>query len=327
MYSDYIPTQRKETKTLLEKLDNPPVNIKTGRDLLGHIRVSKTLYSNNGVISASSQESICSVFAKIIDNHITSVPIYDNRTKHYLGFVDIIDIASYILNHASEREIKESPTNALNKIGSIRCDQIANLAQRNPYTAIGSEVTVDTAIELILKYSVHRLAIIDPDGSPVTLLTQSRLVQFLAENLDKFPKLCKKTVDDFKLGYKNVVSITQNQSIRSAVELMNTNSISGVPIVDSQNKIVGTFSHSNLKVLGHDFSKFNHLYDAVLDFMKLDGNSHTPHLVLPSTTIEQLLNIIVRTKVHRLFVIDNSGNTIGVIVLSTLLKLFLENTE
>jgi len=264
---------------------------------------------------------------KIIDSNITSVPIYDNRTKQYLGFVDIIDIASYILNHASEREIKESPTNALNKIGLIRCDQIVNLSQRNPYTAIGSEVTVETAIELILKYSVHRLAIIDADGSPVTLLTQSRLIQFLAENLDKFPKLCKKTVDDFKLGYKNVVSITQNQSIRSAVELMNTNSISGVPIVDSQNKIVGTFSHSNLKVLGHDFSKFNHLYDAVLDFMKLDGNSHTPHLVLPSTTIEQLVNIIVRTKVHRLFVIDNSGNTIGVIVLSTLLKLFLENTE
>jgi len=326
MYSDYIPTERKETKTLLEKLDNPPVNIKTGRDLLRHVRVA-TLYTNNGVISASSQESITSVFAKIIDNNITSVPIYDSRTRHYLGFVDIIDIASYILNHASEREIKESTTDTLNKIGLIRCDQIANLSQRNPYIAIGSEVTVDTAIELILKYSVHRLAIVNSDGSPVMLVTQSRLIQFLAENLDKFPKLCKKTVDDFKLGYKNVLSITQNQSIRSAVELMNNNSVSGVPIVDSQHKIVGTFSHANLRVLGHDFSKFNHLYNTVVDFMKLDNNSNVPLLVLPSTTIEQLVNIIIRTKVHRVFVIDNSGKPIGVIVLSTLLKLFLENPE
>jgi len=64
MYSDYITAQREETKTHLAKLDNPPVNIKTGRDLLRHVHVASTLYSNNGVISASSQENISSVFCK-----------------------------------------------------------------------------------------------------------------------------------------------------------------------------------------------------------------------------------------------------------------------
>jgi len=326
MYSDYIPTAPKETKTLLEKLDNPPINIKTGRDLLRCVATSLTL-SNNGVVTASSHENISSVFGKIIENNITSVPVYDSRTKNYLGFVDIIDIATYILNHVPESEIKHSPDNvhALNKIGSIRCDQIVNLSQRNPYIAIGSEATVGTAIELILKYSVHRLAIIDAEGSPVTLLTQSRLVQFLAENLDKFPKLCKKCVADFKLGYTNVVSITQDQSIRSAIELMHKNCVSGVPIVDSENKIIGTFSHSNLRVLKYDFSNFNILYNTVAEFMKLDNKS--PVLVLQSTTIEQLVNSIIHTKVHRVFVIDSRGKPIGIIVLSTLLRLFLENLE
>jgi len=329
MYSDYIPAASKENKDRIDAQDNPSDKIISGQDLLRYTRVGNILHSKKFIITAPATAKISGIFTEIIKHDITSVPIYDSSSKKYLAFVDIIDIACYILNHTTLADVSEINVDVLKHATDVPCSRIANLSERNPFTPIGSEASLDIAIELILKYSVHRLAVLDSDGTLVTVLTQSQIINFLSEHLDKFPKLCQTKVGDIQLGYTSDLWVaTLDQKTSETIELMRSKKISGVPIVDEDKKIVGAFSLSDLKALGSDFSNINLLVKEVKDFPKRQSTRrNTPVFVLPSSTIEELVHKIIDTKVHRVFVTEINGKPIGVIVLSTLLKLFLEHPE
>jgi hypothetical protein len=58
----------------------------------------------------------------------------------------------------------------------------------------------------MVQHKVHRIPIIDSEGNLVTIITQSQLVRELYKNLSKFD-ISFKTVEELKLGYKEVLSI------------------------------------------------------------------------------------------------------------------------
>lgn len=59
-------------------------------------------------------------------------------------------------------------------------------------------------LNLMTKWKVHRVPVVDNMGTLLTSISQSSIVKFLCRIIVKF-SVAEKTVEDLKLGYKPVV--------------------------------------------------------------------------------------------------------------------------
>jgi len=49
------------------------------------------------------------------------------------------------------------------------------------------------------------------------VLSQSLIVKFLSEHMDRFPDLDKKTIKDLNVGFRSVISVTKDNSIKETL--------------------------------------------------------------------------------------------------------------
>jgi hypothetical protein len=59
------------------------------------------------LISADAHETVGSVFNKLAENNILSVPIYDPKSKKFYAFLDLIDIVTNTLELQQEYPLRE----------------------------------------------------------------------------------------------------------------------------------------------------------------------------------------------------------------------------
>lgn len=81
--------------------------IKSLKDALQNKSVSDIFPANYKLISAEAHETVESVFNKLADNSILSVPIYDHKTKKFYAFLDLIDIVTHTLELQQEHPLRE----------------------------------------------------------------------------------------------------------------------------------------------------------------------------------------------------------------------------
>lgn len=97
------------------------------------------------------------------------------------------------------------------------------------------------------KGGVHRVPVVNEKGEVVNILSQSSLITFLnhsCANLAEF----KSTLKELHLGSKPVISVHKDVPAIEAFRLMDKKKISGVAVVDTDGKLVGNTSASDLKL-------------------------------------------------------------------------------
>jgi len=114
---------------------------------------------------------------------------------------------------------------------------------------VDSVASLRAVIDLIVHYKVHRIPIVDSDGELQSVLSQSQVAQYLVQYMDLFD-WTKKTVDELKLGYRQVVVVPNNMVTKDAFKVMRDTGVSGVGVVDGNQKLVGVLSTSDLRYVG-----------------------------------------------------------------------------
>jgi CBS domain-containing protein len=134
----------------------------------------------------------------------------------------------------------------------------------------------------------------------------------------------------------NPVSIRDVATVREAIALLTDRGFSAAPVIDQTGKPVGVLSHSDILV--HDREKIDHAvpvpeYYATSDLATRSGerlgkgfqveNCDTTEVrdimtpvvfsVPPDASARRIIEDLVGWKVHRLFVVDDSGVLVGVI--------------
>jgi len=71
------------------------------------------------IISVTKRELVIDAWKKLIDNQVLSLPIYDNKVSHYVGFIDIIDMLDVVVNHFTEHEITATNESDIPKFVSL----------------------------------------------------------------------------------------------------------------------------------------------------------------------------------------------------------------
>ena len=126
---------------------------------------------------------------------------------------------------------------------------VANLMTRNPVTIL-PEAPITEAQVLMRRERVHRLPVVDKVGKLVGIVSEKDLLNVspsVATTLDMYEMtslLAKIKVE--KVMTRQVLSVQEDTLVEDAARLMADHDIGGLPVVRSDNTVIGIITESDL---------------------------------------------------------------------------------
>lgn len=182
----------------------------------------------------------------------------------------------------------------------------------------------------MLKTRARRIPLVDVDSETnkemvVSVITQYRILKFIAVNNEHNTVLLKKTVRDIGLGtYSKLATARMGSSVLDVVHLMVDHNISCIPIVDNDNRVLNVFEAVDVIpcIKGG-------MYEEELDasvgeaLCKRPDESPGIYTCGENDRMDSIFDTIRKSRVHRLIVVDDDNKLKGIISLSDVLKYVL----
>jgi CBS domain-containing protein len=271
---------------------------------------------------------------KLKDLGYRSIPVVDANNK-CIGLVDLLDMSALLLqifyedypkpNFQDGEHLKKVLEKVRKSFFKTPIKQIMNLSKRNEYKPVTADILFGNEEVLgRLASGAHRIPVIDGNKQVINYITQGRVMELIAENINNFRNKMDKTVTNLGLGLREVVTVNEDQTAIEAFIKMHQNKVSGIAVVDSEKKLIGSLSVSDLKYILVD-EIFYGLAESAMDFVAFcrQQNVHefSPSIsVDKSTSLERIIGKFAKTHVQRLFIIDENKLPIGVFSLTEVLK-------
>ncbi|EFA78474.1 cystathionine-beta-synthase domain-containing protein [Heterostelium album PN500] len=283
---------------------------------IGHILPNKS----EDIYSVKSNDYIFSAF-KVL---------YDIEHRKFNKFIDMIDIVAFCMKNLTKTEMAEMDMVMETKeiFKQYRVGQICDLSARNPFLPVEATAPLKVAIELMVKWNVHRVPVIDSEGTLVSILTQSRVLEFINNHVMEFNEngvLLKKIEEISNLGTSDVISITDDNMAIEAFQLIYDKKVSAVAILNDKGELTGNISVSDLKMIGYDGGLMSRLFLPIRTFTQMVPKDKaspffTVICVRDTTSLEELLVKFQLSKVHRIYHVNDSMKPIQVISQGDVLK-------
>ncbi len=140
---------------------------------------------------------------------------------------------------------------------------------------------------------------------------------------------------------KNVITINKNATVCELSKLFLENKISGVPVVDDNNNLVGIATDADIIIHESDLPlplSFSHAFlqkyesyaKNTKEYLKTKvENIMTKRLktVYEDNTITKAVNIMINNDINRIPVVDKNNNLKGIITRADIIKFMIKNTE
>ncbi|KAJ5020720.1 CBS-domain Sds23p [Bipolaris maydis] len=247
----------------------------------------------------------------------------DTNSRHAVGTFDYSDLNAYLLlvvglAQPEERDIasfdelarkgregKPIPLKDVKEVGG----------NKEPLITLDENTDLCKAIE-VFGSGIHRILVVEEGSQNVVgILTQLRLVQFFWENRSSFPavnQLYPQLIKDLDLGSKTVMAINGDKPLAAALELMNNEGVSSLPVLDAQNNVIGNISQVDVRLLTKSTSlpllrsSCIHFISVILSERGVnDGKDSFPVFhVNPYSTLAHTVAKLVATRSHRMWVVD-----------------------
>ncbi|KAI8091212.1 uncharacterized protein B0P05DRAFT_577303 [Gilbertella persicaria] len=306
-----------------------------------------SLIKNQKVIQIDGNMSVEEACQILVESNISSAPVYANGEKgHYIGMFDYGDVIAYILlvlhlkpgqKDSNDEidpesfEIKDIVQRAL-KGQKVPVGMASDLSRKNPFYSILKEATLLSAVE-VFAHGTHRVSILKPDGEIDGILSQSTVVKYLFENRKQFPQIdhvMNKTIRELKLGDNSVIGVDADSNVLDALSVMSSNGISSVAVLRNGKEVLGNISMTDVK---HVMKGYTHrlLWKTCLQFVShirtqqgiIDGQDRLPVFdVKKDTSLGFTIAKLLATKAHRVWVVDEHQNAIGVVSLTDVIRVF-----
>jgi len=276
------------------------------------------------IFFATREDLVTDVFKGLIAHNFLSCPVLQKTKGKWFAFIDMADIVRYIVQNFGEADLKS--TNDVLELMSntefFRTQRVNRMikypqAIRSPYHPVATGYSLFSAFECMAREkSLHRIPIVDENRKLVSVLTQSQLVHFAWQNIDMLGSKRLMSVKDMAYHLQNeVVTVGLEDTAMHAFTVMVDKHVSGVAVVGDDGKLVDQLSLRDLKASAPDGRFFWHLYRPVKEYLehcKGKGQAfERPASVVYCTvdhTLEQVMQMIVQNRIHRVFVVDSEIN-------------------
>ena len=137
---------------------------------------------------------------------------------------------------------------------------------------------------------------------------------------------------------RNVLAITKYESIIRVADILTERDLSGLPVVDNKNKVIGIICHADiLSMVG---VSREHTFKDLLKYMlgerlperrlgDLAGDIMTsPALTIkPDTNIAEAVKMMEEKRIGRLIVVDDKNTLIGILTRADILKAVIKKIK
>jgi len=137
---------------------------------------------------------VVDVWKGLVKHNFLSCPVVLKEEQKYFGFVDLVDIVKYIIQHfgasnilGKEKDfwdlVDEEKSFASKTVNDV---MVYPLSLRNPFHPIKQGYSALSVVEALAKEeSLHRVPVVDKDRQMFNVVTQSQVVDFIARNLER----------------------------------------------------------------------------------------------------------------------------------------------
>ena len=137
---------------------------------------------------------------------------------------------------------------------------------------------------------------------------------------------------------KNVLSITKFESIVRVANILSEKNISGLPVVDKENKVIGIITQADiLSMVGvsreHTFKDLlKYMLGEPLRERKIgdhvgDIMTSPAFTIKPDANIAEAVRIMTERRIRRLTVVDDKNTLIGIITRADILKAVIKKLK
>ncbi len=153
------------------------------------------------------------------------------------------------------------------------------------------------------------LAIALAQEGGIGIIHKNLTVEAQCREVDKVKRSANGVIDD-------PVTLRPTDTVGRAAELMRIQNISGVPITEDGNKLVGILTRRDLKFMDHGSAAAGYDTMQVKDVMTSENLVTAP----PGTSLDQAAEILQRHKVEKLLLVDADRRLVGLITIKDIDK-------
>lgn len=279
------------------------------------------------LVTVQLSDSVPSVFRRLSAQGILSCPVLDGQL--YKGFITLFDMVTFVTN-MNWGSTGEQWTYFLDNNAEWKTATVEELMNTPPWRRAAQPLyTHNSTLHALEKLAVtrgHRAAVLSSWLEPtvVNIMTQSMLISEIRQRAHLLPlNLRHKTIDTMTSMFEPVTTIMENDTAMNAFIKLKDRNVSGLAIVDDDGVLTGVISVRDLRGIGIDGPYFSRLFLTVKEFKDtlrtefpaLGPKGHfdvgsTPasgRCVTPSSTFENLLNVMADGCIHRVFVCSESS--------------------
>jgi len=299
--------------------------------ILAKTTVSRLVPNVQSIVVARRSDTAATVFRSMVDNNILSVVVLTKQEKMH-GFIEISDIVQWIVRLYRDLPLDELPDYSVlaSRRPSFEKVTVSDLipAPRgtvNPYHPIQKDYSLLYAWEVLARSGVHRVPIVDNNFILWDLVTQSMLVDFLWQNIEKIGNLSERPLGTvFGKSDQVVCSVSQKSAGIVAFRIMYEAEVHGLAVVDARGKLVDNISERDLRVIyaqsgTFEIDKLKILWDKTVeeikDLNRVKYPSKTPKdllFVTASDSFYSLIEKLATRHVHRVFMVDSKETMIPI---------------
>jgi len=315
----------------------------TSSSSLGCLNVAaiSLIPANQKLIVVDAKQPVPAAFRVLSKNNIYSAPACDPTTGEYFGFIDLLDIVTFIVN-IFEEQTKKSGKKAnqaqdiytlleqVEKFDLQVTDKVVDLSKKNPMIPVRPSTPLIEIMELFTKTGAHRVVLME-EKKVINVLTQSTVVSYLTKHFNELGDLPQKSVGELGLGYKSVISVSANATAFDAFKLMATSGTTSVAVIDTDGTLFTNLSAKDIKLIV-DEALFTKLNKTAIEYVacvrqKQLLESAPVFSVHPEISFAKAVEKINFLKVHRLYVVDEHRKPVGVISLGDIIAAVVNHRQ
>eukprot|EP01126_Amoeba_proteus_P035088 TRINITY_DN3526_c0_g4_i4.p1 TRINITY_DN3526_c0_g4~~TRINITY_DN3526_c0_g4_i4.p1 ORF type:complete len:224 (+),score=27.21 TRINITY_DN3526_c0_g4_i4:386-1057(+) len=208
---------------------------------------------------------------------------------------------------------------------------VSYLSRRHRFQAVEEGQSLIQIVKLLAN-GMHRVPVIK-NGKLVKIVSQTSIIKAITKN---FPGLIFDHSDDLtiaglNIGTKPVLQVTKDTSVIETFRKMDKKQRSGIAIVDSAGRIVGTTTGKDLGLFIKNPS-LGALQDSIFNYLKYlraqQIDIRAPLItVFPTDKLTRAVALLGSTRVHRVFVVNNESEfiAVGVVSITDILKFLIQD--
>lgn len=263
----------------------------------------------------------------LLQNSIVSAPLWNSKTSKFSGLLtasDFLNIVHYASSNPDQSvNLSETLTlDGLSNIGSMSGSSALDTCSIHPFRSL-----YDACAQMI-NSSARRIPLIDRDEETkreivVSVLTQYRILKFVSMNCRE-TRFLLQPLRELNIGSNsNICHARLNTPIGDVINLLIQHHISSVPILDDDNKLINVYEAVDLLSLvkGGVYVDLNLSVGEAL--LRRSDDFEGVYTCTLEDSLFVLLETIRKSRLHRLFVLDNEGKLLGVMTLGDILKYIL----